>query len=130
METFDGRDVLLPNEDLITQRLTSWTLSNRRARIDIAVSIAYDANVEKAHDLMLEAATSHPKCLQDPKPLCVVSELADSAVVLHIYFWIADITDGRLEPKSDVIRRILTDFKAAGIEIPFPQRVVHMKAGA
>ncbi len=128
METLDGREILIPNEDLITQRVTSWTHSNPHARVEIVLGVAYDADIDAARDIMLNVATAHPKCLSEPKPLCVFTAFGDYAITLTLYFWIADINDGRLEPRSDVIRKIFHEFKQHNIEIPYPQRVVHMKA--
>lgn len=130
LETFDGREILVPNEDLITGRVINWTLNNTRGRADIAVGVAYGTDLHLAKKLMLEAARSHPSCLEDPKPMCVLTKFGDSSVDFQLYFWIGDVTLGRLEPKSEVMFAIVDAFKANGITIPFPQRDVHMAPGA
>jgi len=127
LETFDGKEILIPNEDLITMRVTNWTLTNSKGRIEIPVGVAYGSDLELAHKLMLEAATSHPSCIDDPAPVCFLQNFGDSAIEFSLLFWVADVTEGRREPQSDVMFAISRAFKENGIEIPFPQRDVHIK---
>ena len=126
LETFDGREILVPNEDLITGRVINWTLTNTRGRVDIDIGVAYGTDLHRARELMLTAARAHPSTLEDPAPLCVLDRFGDSAIEFRLFFWIGDVTMGRLEPKSEVMFAIVDAFKAEGITIPFPQRDVHM----
>lgn len=126
IETADGKDVLIPNEDFITQRTTNWTYSNRKARVTIEVGVGYESDLHLARKIMTEAASTHPRCLKDPAPACFVDRFGDSAIVLILYFWVADVTDGRLEPKSDTILAIWDAFRKHGISIPYPQREVRV----
>lgn len=126
LETFDGREILVPNEDMITGRVINWTLSNTRGRIQINVGVAYDSDLHKAKALMLEAASSHPMTIEDPAPLCVLTKFGDSSVEFMLLFWMADVTAGRLVPQSDVMFAITDAFRENGITIPFPQRDVHL----
>ncbi len=126
IETPEGKEVLVPNEDFITQRMVNWTYSSKKARVEIMVGVAYDSDIVLAQSLALEAAKSHPKCLSEPVPQCYLSEFADSGINLLLHFWINDINDGRLEPKSDVMLKILTAFRLHHIAIPFPQREVRV----
>lgn len=126
METTDGREVLIPNEDFITQRTISWTHSNKRARVEIVVGVAYQSDLDKVRALMLHAAQMHPMCLNEPKPMCVCDSFGESAIIFRLFFWIPDIDSGRMEPKSDVLLEIWRSFRAEGIEIPLPQRQVHI----
>jgi small-conductance mechanosensitive channel len=128
LETFDGREVLIPNEDFITQRITNWTYSHRKARVDIAVSIGYECDPRKALELMKEAASAHPKCMSDPGPFTFVSNFGDNGIDLGLFFWVPDVVDGRLDPKSEVMIGILEAFRAHNISIPYPQRVVRYAA--
>ncbi len=121
--TFDGKDVLIPNEEFITQRVTSLTHSNRQGRIEVDVGISYGDNVELALKLLLEAASAHERCLSEPAPASYVTGLGESSVDLKLMFWVEDVMAGRLEPKSYVIIRMLALFKANGISIPFPHQV-------
>lgn len=130
METLDGREILLPNEDLITQRMISWTHSNTHARVEILLSVSYDADVEKARQIMLKAAQAHPKALKDPEPFCCLTEFAENGIGMLLHFWIPNVVDGRKEPKSDVMIAILKRFREENIVMPYPQRVVHMANNA
>jgi small-conductance mechanosensitive channel len=129
LETFDGREILVPNEDLITGRVINWTFHNTRGRVEIAVGVAYGTDLHLARRLMLEAAKAHPACMQEPAPMCVLRNFGDSAVDFQLFFWVPDVTLGRLEPKSEVMFAIVDAFKAHGVTIPFPQRDLHMVSG-
>ncbi|MFC7049189.1 mechanosensitive ion channel family protein [Emcibacter nanhaiensis] len=126
VETFDGKEVMIPNEDFITNRVTNWTYSNTRGRIEVRTGVSYKSDIRRAHELILEAAREHPDCLEDPAPVCFLEEFADSSVNFVMYFWVGDVTIGRLKPKSDVMYAIWDKFHANNIEIPFPQRDVHL----
>jgi len=129
VETFDGKEVLVPNEDFITDRVTNWTLSSAKARVDVPVGIAYGSDLDKAHDLILEAAQEHPLCLDEPKPYCFLREFGDSSINFLLIFWIGNVADGRWAPQSDVMFAIWRKFRDNGIEIPFPQRDLHIRSG-
>ncbi|WP_421791492.1 mechanosensitive ion channel family protein [Hyphobacterium sp.] len=126
LETFDGREILVPNEDMITGRVVNWTLSNNKGRIKIDVGVAYGSDLHKAKELMLEAASNHPMAIADPKPMCVLTTFGESSIDFMLLFWVDDVTAGRLEPQSEVMFAIDDAFRENGITIPFPQRDVHM----
>lgn len=126
LETAEGKEVLIPNEDFITQRMVNWTYSSKKARVEIRVSIGYECDLHIARKLMLDAASKHPKCIKDPKPMCVVDAFGDSGIALILYFWVGDVTDGRMEPKSDVMLAIWDAFKANHISIPYPQQEIRV----
>lgn len=122
LEAQDGREVMIPNEEFINQRVISWTHTDKHARVELAVSVAYDSDMELAKKIMLEAANTHPKRVKARPSMCVLHAFKDSGVEIHLYFWVLDIVDGRMEPKSDVMGAILKGFRTAGITIPYPQR--------
>ncbi|MFC4347546.1 mechanosensitive ion channel family protein [Kordiimonas lipolytica] len=130
VETFDGKEVMVPNEDFITNRVINWTLTNTKGRVEIAVGVAYGSDLDKVKEILLEAASEHPRCSAEPKPQCFLDEFGDSSINFSLYFWVDDVTEGRREPKSDVQFAIWRKFQAAGVEIPFPQRDLHIKSGA
>lgn len=123
IETVDGREVLVPNEDFITQRTTNLTYSDKRARAEIPFSVDYDTDLEKAKELVLAAARAHPKCIPDPAPVCFYTAFADSGINAVLYFWVEDVTDGRLGPQSDVMMAIHKSFGQNGIVFPYPHQV-------
>lgn len=127
IENVQGKEIMIPNEDFITSRVTNWTYSNSKGRVEIKVGVSYDADLEQAMALILEAAKEHPRCLNDPEPSCFLREFADSSVNFLLFFWVADVTEGRYGPQSDVMISIWKKFKAHNIVIPYPQRDVHLK---
>ncbi len=116
IETFDGREVLIPNEDLIIGKVTNWTYTNTRGRIDITVTVTYDADVELAQKLMIEAAKSHPLCISEPHPAANVREFIDRGIQIMLVFWIPDVTQGMVSSKSQVMVKVIHAFRAAGIK--------------
>lgn len=126
IETFDSKEIMIPNEEFITKNVINWTYSNKQGRIDVKIGVSYKSDIEKARELILEAAKEHKMCSKEPEPNCFLREYADSSVNFLLYFWIDDVTMGRFEPQSDVMRAIWRKFKENNIEIPFPQRDVHI----
>ena len=130
IETFDGREILIPNEDLITSRVVNWTYSNTKGRVEIKIGISYDSDLEKASELILQAATEHPSCILDPEPKCFHRNYGDSSVDFILHFWVDDVTIGRWQPQSEVLFSIWKKFKEGGIQMPYPQRDLHLKSPA
>lgn len=128
IETPDGREILVPNEDLIISRVTNWTYSSKKGRIEIIVGVSYDADIERAQKLMIEAAKEHPSCIEDPPVMCFLRNFGESSVDFTLHFWIDDVTLGRWTPQSEVMFTIWKKFKKNNIEIPFPQRDLHIKS--
>jgi len=126
VETFDGKEIMIPNEEFITKNVTNWTYSNHQGRVDVKIGVSYKCDIEKARELILEAAREHEKCSKTPEPNCYLREYGDSSVNFLLHFWVDDVTGGRYEPQSDVMRAIWRKFKEHNIEIPFPQRDVHI----
>lgn len=126
IEALDGKEIMVPNEDLITGKVTNWTYSHNRGRVEIPVGVAYSSDLDLVMKLMLEAASSHPKCLKDPSPRCFLRKFGDSSINFILYFWVEDVIDGRYEPQSDVMLTMWNKFKENGIEIPYPQMDVHL----
>lgn len=126
VESFDGREIMVPNEDFIVNRVINWTYTNPQGRVEIPLGVSYGSDIELARELILEAARSHERCSKDPEPQCYLREFGDSSVNFLLLFWVDDVTEGRYEPQSDVMRTIWKSFKERGITIPFPQRDVHM----
>ncbi len=128
LETVDGREILIPNEDFITSRVINWTYSNTKGRIEIPIGVSYASDIEKARDLILEAANAHPLSIDKPEPVCFLRTFGDSSVDFILHFWVADITTGRWAPQSEVMFDIWNKFKKHNIEIPYPQRDLHLKS--
>ncbi|MBM3589830.1 MAG: mechanosensitive ion channel [Alphaproteobacteria bacterium] len=122
VEAMDGKEIMIPNEEFIIGKVTNWTYSNNRARIEIKIGVAYDSDLKKAKELMLQCALEHKKCIKYPEPECYVSNLNEYDITMILYFWINDIVEGRMGAKSDVMVNIFDKFKENNIKIPLPQR--------
>lgn len=126
LETSDGREVLIPNEELLTTRVMNWTHSNNNARIEIKVMVNYDSDPTKVQEFMLAAARAHPLCLKNPAPSCFLREFLDGGMQFALTFWIPDVREGRFEPQSSVMIAIHQRFHEAGIQFTSPQRAVYL----
>ena len=126
--TRDGIEHLIPNEDLIVNRVENWSYSNDLVRLKIPVGIAYSSDVRQAIAVCLDAARATPRVLRDPAPVCLVTGFGDSSVELELGIWIRDPTNGTTNVKSDVLLNVWDRFRQHGIEIPFPQRDLHIKS--
>lgn len=126
--TRDGKEHLIPNENLITEEVVNWSHSNPNVRIHIPVGVAYNSDIHKVRELLLEAVTQHPRILKNPAPNCLIMEFGDSAIKHEIRAWISDPAVGVSNVKSDVYYKIWDLFKQHNIKIPFPQRDLHIIA--
>ncbi len=126
VETFDGKEIMIPNEEFITNRVTNWTYTNTKGRVDVLVGVSYNSDIELASLLIKESALEHPRCIQDPEPKVFLRNFGDSSVDFTLFFWVDDVTKGRWEPQSEVMFTIWKKFKDNNIEIPFPQQDVHI----
>ena len=129
LKSLDGTESIVPNETLITQTVVNHSLSKPNVRIALPVQVSYDTDLEQAEALMLEAARSQSRVIRDdpdnPPRVCL-KEFADNGVLLELAVWIRDPSEGQSNLRSDINWAIWRRFKAAGIEIPYPQRVVHL----
>jgi small-conductance mechanosensitive channel len=125
--TRDEKEYLIPNEDLITQQVINWSYSSRRIRVRVPVGISYSADPHRAIALIVQAIAGIDRILKDPPPACLLMGFGDSSVDLELRFWIEDPQNGVANVTSDVLLRIWDTLKAHDIEIPFPQRDVHIK---
>lgn len=126
--TRDGTEHLIPNEELITQRVENWSYSDNLVRVRIPIGISYKSDVRKAIGLCLEAAAEVPRVLKEPGSVCLVSGFGDSSVDLELRCWINDPTKGIANVKSEVYLLVWDKFHEHDIEIPFPQRDLHLKS--
>jgi len=122
-----GTEHLIPNENLITNEVINWSYSSNLVRISLPVGVSYESDLEKARDLMLEVAQATPRVLVDPKPTCLLMGFGDSTINLELRVWINDPQNGIGRIKSELNWGIWKSFKENGIELPFPQRDVHLK---
>jgi len=129
IETFDNKEILIPNEDFITNRVTNWTFSNHRARVEVAIGVSYDSDLEKVKEILVAAAKANPRCSKTNEPACYLRNFGDSSVDFLLHFWVDDVENGRWTPQSEVMMDIWNRFHEEGITIPFPQRDLHIRSG-
>lgn len=128
VETRDGTQFLIPNEDIITQQVFNWTHQNDNVRLKIRVRVAYDADVRQALGLMRLAADKPPRVLKTPAPNPLVIGFGENGLDLELRFWIADVRNGVHNVESEVFLEILDLFRAHAIHIPLPQRDVRVQS--
>jgi small-conductance mechanosensitive channel len=124
VEEMDGKEIMIPNEEFIINKVTNWTYSNNRARIEINLGVAQGSDLEKVREIMMNCARENPRCLNYPEIECYVDKFGDYDVKFILYFWISDIVEGRSKPRSEVLINISKSFAENGIEIPLPQREI------
>ncbi len=126
--TRDGMEHLIPNEMLMTDEVENWSYSSRNVRIRIPVGISYDCDMALAQKLMMQAAKEPSRVLKSPEPKVWMLNFGDSSVEHEIRLWITDPEEGVGNVRSQVLNRIWLLFKENGIELPFPQRDLHVKS--
>ena len=124
----NGRESIVPNEKLITERIENLSLDDPRVLLTTDVTVGYDSDVDAVQAILVESALACPRVLKDPGPGARLARLGADGLEFSLLFWINDPANGQLNVRSEINLRILKALRAAGIEIPFPQSVVHLKA--
>jgi small-conductance mechanosensitive channel len=128
VETFDRASVMIPNSDLISGVVKNWTHGNILGRVTVKVGVGYDSNPEQVRDLLLAAAAEHPLVSKEPPPAALFVRFGDSALDFELACVVRDVQQSA-RVRSDLNFAVLARFREAKIDIPFPQRVVHMAGG-
>jgi len=126
--THDGHEYLIPNEDLITQQVINWSYSDTKVRVKVPFGISYEADPHLVKSLAVEAMHDVPRVLKHPAPICLLKGFGDSSVDMELLVWINDPKNGVGNVKSDVLFKVWDMLKEHNIEIPFPQRDLHIKS--
>ena len=132
LETFDGKDIIVPNEQFITSSFVNWTHNNDKQRYSLEFSVAYKTDLHTMLRLVREVVASHPKVLSGPelpaeeRPDAEISSFGDSGVNILVEFWMLGIDDGENRVGADLLLMIWDVLKENDIEIPFPQRDVRI----
>lgn len=128
LETFDGRWIVVPNEDFIITRVTNYSDSGSATRYEAPFSVSYDTDINQVPEIIETAVAKHPDVLDQPYPPdCELRAFGDSGIEFAVEFWVNGIDDGDNKYTSDVLFIIWNALKAHNIEIPYPQRVIHLK---
>jgi small-conductance mechanosensitive channel len=126
----DGREILLPNEDLVTQRVVNWSHSNDLVRLDVKFGVSYASDPHAVRRVALAAIAEFARILPTPPPSCHLVNFGDSSLDFVLRFWISDPVKGVARIRSDVRFALWDAFKREGIEIPYPVRDVRFGDGA
>jgi small-conductance mechanosensitive channel len=122
----NGRESIVPNELMITQRIENWTLSDAQVAQSTTVVVAYDSSVEQVIELLSQACVSHERVLAEPGPLVALAAFGADGLEFTVTYWLDDVANGQMNLKSDINRAIFKALQAHQIQIPFPQRMVHL----
>jgi small-conductance mechanosensitive channel len=125
--TRDGKEHLIPNENLMTQEVENWSYSSRDVRVHIPVGIAYDCDLPLAQKLMIQAASESQRVMTNRPPKVWLVAFGESTVDHEILVWISDPEQGVGSVRSEVLNRLWVLFKENGITIPYPQRDIHVR---
>ena len=128
IKTWDGAEVIVPNGNLISNKLINWTLSDQQRRIDIKVGVAYGTDVNLVMETLLNCAKQNEKLLTYPAPYVLFNDFGESSLDFELRCWTADFASW-VELRSNLRVAIDKAFKEKNIEIPFPQRDLHLKSG-
>lgn len=128
--TRDGKEYLIPNEDLITGQVVNWSHSNEYVRLDIYFGTAYSDDPHKVREIAINAAKSVDRVLSFKAPVCHIVGFGDSSVDYILRFWIRDPTGGLTNIRGNVYLALWDAFQEHGISIPFPQREVKLLEGS
>ena len=128
LETYDGRWIVVPNEDFITTRVVNYSDSGSANRLEVSFSVSYDTDINRVPDIIQAAVLTHPDVLRVPElPDVELRGFGDSGIDFGVEFWVEGLDDGKNKYSSDVLFLIWNALKAEGIEIPYPHRVVELK---
>ena len=125
----DGREFLIPNEDLVTQKVTNWTYTDKNTLVKVLFGTNYEADPRLVCKFAIGIAAAAPRALKDKPPNCILTEFAEAGMKFSLTFWISD-PDGMDNVKSDVMLALWETFKREGIRVPYPVREIRVRGGA
>jgi small-conductance mechanosensitive channel len=132
LETFDGKDIMVPNEKFVTESFINWTHKDKKQRYRVDFSVAYDSVIRKLVDIIKETVASHEQVISgdeipiEERPDCEIDSFGDSGVNMFVEFWMLGIDDGKNRVGGDLLLMIFEAMRSNGFTIPFPQREVRV----
>lgn len=127
VKTFDRSEVVVPNSNLISNEVTNWTLSDRSIRLRLSVGVAYGSDIDKVIATLEECGRDNPTVVSNPPPQVLFMKFGESCLDFELRVWVSDI-DNMVVARSEINQEIDRTFRAAGIEIAFPQRDLHLRS--
>jgi small-conductance mechanosensitive channel len=125
--TAQGAEIIVPNSNFISNRVTNWTLTEAERRVDIPIGVAYGTDLKLVMGLLNEAAATHPDVLTQPAPVAYFKQFGDSSLDFELQFWVM-MQSNWVRVRSEVLSSVLRSLDKAGIEIPFPQRDLRLRS--
>ena len=129
IRTNDNIAMIVPNTKFIDSPVTNWTYGDPRVRFRVPVGVAYGSDVNKVRDALIAAGAAHPHVLQDPAPSVFLKQFGESSIEFELVVWSSEMSHRPSRFKSDLNFAIEEKLREAGIEIPFPQRDLHIRSG-
>lgn len=129
IRALNGRESIVPNEFIITQRVENLSLADPKVSLSLTVSVGYDSDVDQVQAILCAAAAACERVLTDPAPAALLTNFGADGLEFTLSVWIVDPDKGQQGLRSEINLNILRDLRAAGIEIPYPQRVVELRQG-
>ena len=132
LETYDGKDIVVPNEKFIVESFTNWTHKDKSQRYRVDFSVAYHSDIRKLVEIIKVVVASHPQVFSgeevpfEERPDCEIDSFGDSGINMFVEFWMEGIDDGKNRVGGDLLLMILEALQEHGFEIPFPQREVRL----
>ncbi|MBX3245072.1 MAG: mechanosensitive ion channel [Acidobacteria bacterium] len=123
----DGSDVIVPNSMLVSEQVVNWTMSDTKRRIDIMIGVAYGTDPKRIMDILYQIASTKEDILSDPEPKVLFSNLGESSIDFELRVWVED-PEKLVGLRSEMVTDIYAALNDAGIELPFPQRDVHLRS--
>jgi small-conductance mechanosensitive channel len=132
LETYDGKDIVVPNEKFITSSFVNWTHKDQKQRYRVDFSVSYKTDVRSMVEIVKAAVAEHPQVVSgddipiEERPDCEIDSFGESGINMFVEFWMLGIDDGKNRVGGDLLLIILETLQQNGIEIPYPQREVRL----
>ncbi|MBF0585724.1 mechanosensitive ion channel [Prosthecochloris sp. N3] len=129
IRTNDNINIIIPNSEFVSKQVTNWSHTDRNVRVSIPVGVSYRSDPEKVRNVLLAVADNHPAILERPAPDVIFHEFGNSSLNFELRVWTSTHIQTPKVLRSEMNYRIFEAFRQHGIEIPFPQRDIHIKSG-
>ncbi|RLB18935.1 MAG: mechanosensitive ion channel family protein [Deltaproteobacteria bacterium] len=129
VQTFDNASLIIPNSQMLSNRVTNWSFKDPKVRRQVDVGVAYGSDVQKVRTILLQIVNDMPEIMDDPAPRVDFRDFADSALIFRVRFWISSPEFWLVAP-TELRFRIDEEFKKNGIEIAFPQQDIHIRSAS
>ncbi len=125
VRSFDGKEILIPNEKFISDKVTNWTLSNMQIRLKVKIGVSYESDPVEVKEILQETLNNNRFVAKSPEARAYLDHFGDSSIDFVVFFWVRDVSMEYHQPKESVLMDIWQALKEHNINIPFPQLVIH-----